>query len=297
MLNLSHGRYIQQKVYKKMEAQQQEDNHNRQDQEQIIPQKECATSQVTLKGMPKKRFFRSRAHCNPLSHNDSFAYPMSSFEFDWSSIYPNIPEDRRSVSILDIGMGFGGLTVALAEIFPDKLVLGMEIRAKVCEYVRLRIESLRKEFPGQYQNAGCYRTNCMRYFANFFLKGQLDKIFICFPDPHFKAKNHRRRIISTILLSEYAYFLRPGGRLYTITDVKELYEWHVAKCDAHPYFNRIDTQEGFLEADPAAQAMANATEESKKVTRMGGQKHVAIYERVIDNEPIKKRPKLSELLP
>jgi tRNA G46 methylase TrmB len=31
-------------------------------------------------------------------------------------------------------MGFGGLTVALASIFPDKLVMGMEIRAKVMRF-------------------------------------------------------------------------------------------------------------------------------------------------------------------
>jgi tRNA G46 methylase TrmB len=47
--------------------------------------------------------------------------------------------------------------------------------------------------------------------------GQLEKIFFCFPDPHFKAKNFRRRIISSILLSEYAYFLAPNARLYAIT--------------------------------------------------------------------------------
>jgi tRNA (guanine-N7-)-methyltransferase len=65
---------------------------------------------------------------------------------------------NAQVSILDMGMGFGGLTVALAELFPEKLVLGMEIRAKVCEYVRLRIESLRKENPGKWQNASCLRS-------------------------------------------------------------------------------------------------------------------------------------------
>ncbi|RYY82005.1 hypothetical protein EON63_14235 [archaeon] len=42
-------------------------------------------------------------------------------------------------------------------------------------------------------------------------------MFICFPDPHFKAKNYRRRIVTPELLSEYAYFIKPGGRLYTIT--------------------------------------------------------------------------------
>jgi tRNA (guanine-N7-)-methyltransferase len=61
------------------------------------------------------------------------------------------------VRIVDVGCGFGGLTVALAGLFPDKLVVGMEIRAKVCEYVRLRIQALRDELPGSYQNAACLR--------------------------------------------------------------------------------------------------------------------------------------------
>ena len=37
------------------------------------------------------------------------------------------------MKFVDVGMGFGGLTVALAELYPKKLVLGMEIRAKVCQ--------------------------------------------------------------------------------------------------------------------------------------------------------------------
>lgn len=71
----------------------------------------------------------------------------------------------------------------------------------------------------------------MRYLPNYFVKGQLRKLFICFPDPHFKAKNHRRRIVSQPLLTEYAYYLQPGARLYLVTDVAELHEWHVNKVD------------------------------------------------------------------
>lgn len=41
-------------------------------------------------------------------------------------------------------------------------------------------------------------------------------------DPHFKKANHRRRIISHALLSEYAFCLAPGGIIYTITDVQEV---------------------------------------------------------------------------
>lgn len=114
-------------------------------------------SKLDQNGMPKKRFFRSRAHCNPLSYNDSFDYPLTTQHFDWEAMYPNIPSDKREVTILDMGMGFGGLTVALAEMFPEEIVLGMEIRPKVCEYVRLRIEALRKEHPGQWQNSSCFR--------------------------------------------------------------------------------------------------------------------------------------------
>lgn len=57
-------------------------------------------------------------------------------------------------------------------------------------------------------------------------------------DPHFKTANHRRRIIQTSLLAEYAYCLAVGGMLYTITDVPELGEWMQAKLDAHPLFER-----------------------------------------------------------
>ena len=71
-------------------------------------------------------------------------------------------------------------------------------RAQVCEFVRLRIEELRKGAPPQAQNAAVLRTNAMKYLPHFFVKGQLEKLFFCFPDPHFKAKNHRRRIVSEV---------------------------------------------------------------------------------------------------
>jgi len=73
-----------------------------------------------------------QAHCNPLSHNNGFDYPACPEEIDWKKHYPLIEPDRTCpVNFLDIGMGFGGMTLALAEQFPDKFVLGMEIRAKV----------------------------------------------------------------------------------------------------------------------------------------------------------------------
>lgn len=65
----------------------------------------------------------------------------------------------------------------------------------------------------------------MKFLPNFFHKSQLTKIFLCFPDPHFKARKHKARIISPTLVAEYAYVLREGGKVYVVTDVQDLYEW------------------------------------------------------------------------
>ena len=208
---------------------------------------------------------------------------MAPIHFDWKLLYPNLHPEKSKPQVLDIGMGFGGLTVYLAGILPDKNILGMEIRAKVCEYVRLRIESLRNEFPGLYANASCLRNNCMRYLPNFFEKQSIEKIFICFPDPHFKAKNHRRRICNTFLLTEYAYVLKPGGKLYLVTDVEELHKWHLEKCENHSQFQRIP-DEDILRDEPAImKGMLSETEESKKVDRIGGKKYFAVYEKIEAN--------------
>ncbi|MCO5556786.1 hypothetical protein L7F22_010339 [Adiantum nelumboides] len=102
-------------------------------------------------------------------------------------------DKEPKVSFADIGCGFGGLLVKLSPMFPDTLMVGMELRDKVSEYVKDRIVALRKESPGHYQNISIIRTNAMKYLQNYFQKGQLQKMFFLFPDPHFKERNHRRR--------------------------------------------------------------------------------------------------------
>ena len=170
---------------------------------------------------PQKRFFRSRAHCNPLSHNDAAPYPRNPSALDWAGLYPTRDADNGSnIAFLDVGCGFGGLAVALSTLAPTKLTLALEIRPKVAEFVRRRIESLRRQHSGQYDNVACLRYNAMLHLPNLLPKSSLEKIFFCFPDPHFKAKNHRRRIVSEPLLAEYAYVLKEGGLLYAITDVE-----------------------------------------------------------------------------
>lgn len=255
-------------------------------EEEANKKRPAAATPITSEGdMPQKKFYRQRAHCNPLSHNDAFDYPRKPQDMDWTKEhYPEPPAGNSlQPTVLDIGCGFGGLTIALATLLPTETILGMEIRAKVTEYVRLRIVASRKENPGSFQNCSVMRTNSMKFLPHYFEPRSLSKLFFCFPDPHFKRKNHGRRIVSERLLSEYAHFLKVGGRLYCITDVKELHDWHVENCNAHPLFRKLDDAQ-VLKEDPCVQAMSVETEESKKVERNKGSKHYAVYERIDDAE-------------
>eukprot|EP00127_Corallochytrium_limacisporum_P001623 Clim_evm20s70 gene=Clim_evmTU20s70 len=228
--------------------------------------------------LPQKRFYRQRAHANPRSDH-SFEYPSQPALMDWKTHYPEFENYTNGVEILDIGCGYGGLLLALSKLYPDKLSLGLEIRVKVSDYVNERIRALRLQEPGKWQNISVLRANAMKFLPHFFKKGQLSKMYFCFPDPHFKKAKHKWRIISHTLLTEYAHLLRTdGGRLYIITDVFELYEWMTYYIDRHPAFSRLSEEDATN--DPAAEIMWNNTEEGKKVERNQGSKWIAVYNRV-----------------
>ncbi|KND00642.1 tRNA (guanine-N(7)-)-methyltransferase [Spizellomyces punctatus DAOM BR117] len=239
--------------------------------------------------LPQKRYFRQRAHANPFSDHQ-LEYPVRPEEYDWSRHYPawfplKEGQPEKFVEFADIGCGYGGLLVSLSPLFPNTLMLGMEIRVKVEDYVHKRIEALREQnkdkaidAAGSYQNISVSRMNAMKFSPNFFRKGQLSKMFFLFPDPHFKKRKHKARIVTSTLLSEYAYMLRVGGILYTVTDVRDLHEWMVKHLDEHPLFERIPDDD--LVDDPCVPCVMKETEEGKKVERNQGDKFLAVYRRV-----------------
>jgi len=308
---------------------------------------------------------RIRAHANPLSDVD-VDWPLTPEHVSWNEYYPEYlgagnaplaaalpagesPEaaaaaiaagGRRGglseVRVADVGCGFGGMSVALAEIFPDKLVLGLEIRDPVVALVQQRITKLRGQAkakaaekekaaggdaaaaasaapatadgfqltnsaspspapwmphapsyaagaaPFSYENVWCVKTNFMKFAPNYFRRGQLERIFFLFADPHFKRANYRRRVISPSFLDIYAHILQADGLLYTITDVADLHNWHVEHISAHPLFERVPEEQ--LATDPCYLAMHSATEEGQKVTRLSGQKFAAVFRRIQPKE-------------
>ncbi|OQR77428.1 tRNA (guanine-N(7)-)-methyltransferase-like [Tropilaelaps mercedesae] len=231
--------------------------------------------------LPQKRFYRQRAHSNPISDH-CFNNPCTPADMEWAKYYDGGYDPEKSkVEFVDIGCGYGGLLVELSLMFPEKFMVGMEIRVKVSDYVTDRIKALRKIHPGSYGNVCCLRTNAMKYLPNYFRKGQLQKMFFLFPDPHFKRTKHKWRIISQQLLAEYAYVLAIDGRLYTITDVLDLHEWMVMHINQHPLFERISDEE--LKEDPVTEKLYDSTEEGKKVSRNAGKKYPAVFRRINSN--------------
>uniref|UniRef100_A0A1B6C0T8 tRNA (guanine-N(7)-)-methyltransferase n=2 Tax=Clastoptera arizonana TaxID=38151 RepID=A0A1B6C0T8_9HEMI len=247
-------------------------------------------SGMELKQLPKKKFYRQRAHANPIADH-SIDYPRSPDVMNWSLLYPhyikgtthNSQSDQDSttkVHFADIGCGYGGLLITLSEMFPEKLSLGMEIRVKVSDYVMDKIAALRVQHPGQYQNIACIRTNAMKYLPNYFYKSQLEKLFFLYPDPHFKKSKHKWRIISKPLLAEYAYILANHGLIYTVTDVQDLHNWMVEHITEHPLFERVTDSE--LLKDPIINKILDCSEEGQKVTRNDGPKYLAVFRKVSD---------------
>lgn len=146
------------------------------------------------------------------------------------------------VDFIDIGCGYGGLLFALSPLFQDKLIMGFEIRDVIVEYVGKKIRAMRLN-EDSCHNISILRTNTMKHLTNYIRQSSLEKIFICFPDPNFKSTKKNRRIVNLGFLSEYAYCLKPKGKIYCITDVKELHDWHVEHLAKHTLFRRIPDED------------------------------------------------------
>ncbi|TIA83946.1 hypothetical protein E3P92_01830 [Wallemia ichthyophaga] len=255
-------------------------------------------SSLNIHGLPKKKFYRQRAHANPFSDHH-LQVPLHPLHKDWSTHFPAFSDSNARVEMADVGCGFGGLIISLAPKFPNSLILGMEIRPQVTQYVSDRIVGLRnlaktgqidvpdklpdqQQGRGAYENASVIRANAMKFLPNFFQKAQLKKIFFLFPDPHFKARKHKARIITQTLLSEYAYVLAPNATLFQITDVPDLFNWMQMHLEKHPLFEQIPDEELTTEDQTALSCVKSETEEGKKVTRNGGGRQWATWRRIPD---------------
>ena len=118
--------------------------------------------------------------------------------------------------ILELGCGKGEYTVGLAEADPGSLYIGIDIKgARMYTGARMALDR-------NLNNAAFLRTE-IQLIENFFSPGEVDGIWITFPDPQMKKVN--KRLTSTRLLSAYRNIMKPGGIINLKTDSPFLFEY------------------------------------------------------------------------
>lgn len=233
-----------------------------------------------VRWVTSKRDFRARAHSNPL--NDGlFNPPADASMLNMKALYVNPPVPY--VQWCDVGCGYGGLLACLSVAYADKVMLGLEIRDRVASFCQQRVKEMRRLYAGSYGNLAFDRTNVMKYLPNYFARGSLEKLFFCYPDPHFKRKKNRQRVVSALMLDEYAFVMAEGvGVAYVVTDVEELFQWMVERFEGHALFER--REESVHTADAVARFVRDMTDEAQRVEKGGRRKWEASFLRVRNPE-------------
>ncbi len=147
----------------------------------IQPTREEATSGFPLKGKWHREFFR----------ND---HPI----------------------VLELGCGKGEYTVGLAETFPEKNFIGIDIKG--ARFWFGAKEAIAKEL----RNAAFLRTQ-IELIDYFFDENEVDEIWITFPDPQIKYRRTKHRLTHPEFLERYRKILKPGGIIHLKTDSEFLH--------------------------------------------------------------------------
>ena len=120
--------------------------------------------------------------------------------------------------VLELGCGKGEYTVALAERDPNRNFIGIDIKgARMWRGAKTATER-------QMRNVGFLRTR-IEMIASFFAEGEVDEIWITFPDPQLKSRRAKKRLTSPLFLGQYAQMQVPGGRINLKTDSQHLYAY------------------------------------------------------------------------
>ncbi len=118
--------------------------------------------------------------------------------------------------ILELGCGKGEYTVGLAQRFPDKNFIGIDIKG-----ARMWSGARRAETEGM-SNVAFLRTS-IELLESFFAPGEVAEIWITFPDPQMKKVN--KRLTSTRFNGIYRKVLVDGGTVHLKTDSPFLYTY------------------------------------------------------------------------
>ena len=118
--------------------------------------------------------------------------------------------------ILELGCGKGEYTVSLAELYPEKNFIGIDIKGA-------RMWTGAKDsFEKGLKNVAFLRTH-VEFISRFFTSGEVSEIWLTFPDPQMKKVS--KRLTSTRFMEGYKRILVPDGLIHLKTDSNFMYRY------------------------------------------------------------------------
>jgi tRNA (guanine-N7-)-methyltransferase len=151
------------------------------------------------------------------------------------------PDCRGAV---ELGCADAEFSFQLAANHPDWLVAGLEIR-EPCLVVNRRLA----HEQGLHNLVFAY-TNLNVDLDRVFRPVSVDRFHLLFPDPWFKGRHHKRRVIDPALADTIADQLRPGGELHAASDVFEVGLEILAVLEDCPRLRNLAGPWGFWRGNP-----------------------------------------------
>ncbi|MFI3320556.1 MAG: tRNA (guanosine(46)-N7)-methyltransferase TrmB [Rikenellaceae bacterium] len=118
--------------------------------------------------------------------------------------------------VLELGCGKGEYTVALAERDPNRNYIGIDIKG-----ARMWRGAKSATDAGM-TNVGFLRTR-IEFINSFFGEGEINEMWITFPDPQLKTRRAKKRLVAPPFLEMYAKFLADDAVINLKTDSQHLY--------------------------------------------------------------------------
>ncbi|MEN9567722.1 MAG: hypothetical protein RLZZ69_2918 [Cyanobacteriota bacterium] len=154
---------------------------------------------------------RIRQHVNPLARKFQFPIAIP----NWQDIYQKCDRPLH----LDIGCARGRFLLTLAKENPENNYLGIEIRRQLVDLANqerdeLSLTNLHYLFGNMNSSA--------KLLLESLPKNSLKTISIQFPDPWFKKKHNKRRVVQPELVTLLVDHLAVGGEIFLQSDIKEV---------------------------------------------------------------------------
>lgn len=142
---------------------------------------------------------------------------------DWTTVF-----GRAAPLECELGFGRPHFLLERALEVPAHDIVGIEWKGRWPRVVH------EKQAKGLYPNVRALHGNAWLLFGSLFAPSSLELVVLNFPDPWWKSKHHKRRIVSDVFAGQIASRLRPGGHLLIQTDVATLLEEELARFEAQP---------------------------------------------------------------